>query len=171
MSSKGGNLFKAFLFIIGIGIIAGLFFILKTKVSLKAALIVSLILILILATLLTVSHALEKKAKSDRKKNDESASLISQLVSSAGKLSLKASTMNDSFAEEKKVIEKIESQIKSMQMVKDVNASKAEQDILVKLTSVSFSIDGIIAGSDSAEFKKQLAALETAVRQRKLFEN
>lgn len=170
MSSKGVKLLKAVIYILCIGIAAGAFFIVKDHFSMKAAIAVSSILFLLFVAGLIVSAVASAKARK-AKKNSQNGTLITQLKSSSERLSLKVSAMKDSFAEEKKIIENIAVELGNIHPVKDVNASKAEQDILVKITSVSSLIDGVIAGSDPSEFKKQLTVLYTAVKQRKQFEN
>lgn len=114
-----------------------------------------------------VAHAKKKK----RLAEDGPMSFLSQIKNSSQMLTLKASSLNDSFAEEKKRIAAVAEEIAGISSIKDVNASKSEQDILVKLTSVSSLMNEVIAGGNADEFKKKLTVLETTVKQRKQFES
>lgn len=104
-----------------------------------------------------------------KKKPEESFGLTSELRVQAEHFELKSDGLNDSFAEEKKLVKSICEDIKNLVPVDDLNGRKFEQDIMFKLSAANSLCDSAISGRDQGEFSKSLAALDTSVKQRKLF--
>lgn len=105
-----------------------------------------------------------------KKKPEESFGLTAELRVQAEHFELKSDGLNESYAEEKKLIKSICQDIKELVPVDDLNGRKFEQDIMFKLSAANSLCDGAIAGRDQGEFAKSLSALDLSVKQRKHFE-
>ena len=79
----------------------------------------------------------------------------------------KSGTLNDSWKEEKEQIASLLEEVEHMEDAEGILAAKFEQDILGKITALSSACDSAIAGKPDADVKKALAALLSAVSQRK----
>lgn len=111
--------------------------------------------------------------KPDGDKDDIPAfpTLLEQIVTSMRLLFEKSGTLNDSWKEEKEQIASLLEEVEHMEDAEGILAAKFEQDILGKITALSSACDSAIAGKPDADVKKALAALLSAVSQRKAVKN
>lgn len=93
-------------------------------------------------------------------------SLCQQINSSMELLLQKSGNLNDSFEEEKAEIAKLKEEVEKLGPSKEILAAKLEQDILGRLTTVSFACDKALMGKDDGEVKKSLYHLKTGIQQR-----
>ena len=93
--------------------------------------------------------------------------LLEQIITSMDLLAQKASSLNDSWAEEKEKIIETSQEVRHLQKSDGITAAKFEQDILGKITALSSACDSAIAGNKDAEVKKMLASLLLSIGQRK----
>lgn len=105
---------------------------------------------------------------SDAEKNQSTIpTLLEQIITSMDLLAQKASSLNDSWAEEKEKIIETSQEVRHLQKSDGITAAKFEQDILGKITALSSACDSAIAGNKDAEVKKMLASLLLSIGQRK----
>ena len=92
---------------------------------------------------------------SDAQKNQSTIpTLLEQIITSMDLLAQKASSLNDSWAEEKEKIIETSQEVRHLQKSDGITAAKFEQDILGKITALSSACDSAIAGNKDAEVKK-----------------
>ncbi len=109
-----------------------------------------------------------KTGLSDAEKNQSTIpTLLEQIITSMDLLAQKASSLNDSWAEEKEKIIETSQEVRHLQKSDGITAAKFEQDILGKITALSSACDSAIAGNKDAEVKKMLASLLLSIGQRK----
>ena len=103
---------------------------------------------------------------SDAEKNQSTIpTLLEQIITSMALLAQKASSLNDSWAEEKEKIIETSQEVRHLQKSDGITAAKFEQDILGKITALSSACDSAIAGNKDAEVKKMLASLLLSIGQ------
>lgn len=105
-----------------------------------------------------------KKFRKENQKQSEKA--VVQMCNQFETLAFKATSLNESYIEQKNLIESLRDQVKNIVPLTDIGAAKIEQDIICKITMVSSLCDSVIAGNDGTEFVKQVQALEVLVKQR-----
>ncbi|MCR5762879.1 MAG: hypothetical protein K6G00_05790 [Treponema sp.] len=93
--------------------------------------------------------------------------LIGDIQSSIGNFALKTTSLNNSYEAEKAIVSNLVTEANALFPLKNINAVKFEQDILIKLTEVSSACDALLSTGRADEFKKHLTSLETLIRQRK----
>ena len=93
--------------------------------------------------------------------------LVGDIQSSISNFALKTTALNNSYEAEKAVVSSLVEDVNALLPLENINAVKFEQDILIKLTEVSSACDSLLSTGRSDEFKKQLASLETLIKQRK----
>ncbi len=102
-----------------------------------------------------------------RKKKPLNLGLVGDIQSSIGNFALKTTSLNNSYEAEKAVVSNLVEEANALCPLDNINAVKFEQDILIKLTEVSSACDVLLSTGRADEFKKQLASLESLMRQRK----
>ena len=101
------------------------------------------------------------------KKKAPSRTLLSDVCSSIKAFALRVAALNDSYDSEKQLAAALAADAAGFEPLRNINAAKFEQDILIKITEASSACNAVVASGQDGEFKKQLAALEMLVRQRK----
>lgn len=129
------------------------------------AVVVECVLAFLLAVDIYVCYFAEHRQSSEPV-DEKALLLIRQIRSSMETLCLKASSLTATYEAEKKQIAAFKDTAQQMNLVDDIAAVKFEQAILTGITAVSSACDTTLAGGDSAELKKQLAALDSVIKQR-----
>lgn len=97
---------------------------------------------------------------------ESSASAVKQICDLMETLCFKSSSLNSNNEDIFQQVNSIMLIVKEIKPMNDIAAAKFEQDIFCKITAVSSLCDGVIAGNDSADLKKQLSSLEFLLKQR-----
>lgn len=113
-----------------------------------------------------LADSLFNKDSKSEKTSSLDISLIERIVSTMETLNLKSTNLNDSFSEEKTKIAQINDLVKSFVMVDEIQAAKLEQEILGKITVLSFACDSVLAGGEANQVKQALSALNINIQQR-----
>ncbi|MCR5218490.1 hypothetical protein [Treponema sp.] len=110
-----------------------------------------------------------KKLTSKKDREDPNSSL-SQIKTHMVTLNEKATALPDLYSEEKEKIASICEIVRGIKPETNPTALKFEHNILERLTTAHYSCSQAIIGRKGDEFKKDVASLAHAVKQRTVFE-
>jgi len=163
-NNNSSGMKRVVLFFAGIAVLVLMSRILKLEFV--RALLAGVTWFVVFALVLLSSFTEEKRLKieEDQKKSLES---IERIRGVTHNIQEKSFALGESFKDEKALLGNIADSAAKFFPLNDVGASKAEYEILTKLTQVGFLCDKAIAGTDTAgDFKKQLASLVLLMKQR-----
>jgi hypothetical protein len=155
--------------VISIGItISVCFHVLQVSIAIG----IELILFFLLLADIYFGYFANSHVQSVEQNETQSLGLIKQIRVALDSVNLKVPSLNDSYAAEKKQIAFLAEEVHYISPVDNITESaKLELDILGKITAVSSACDATLSGGDGAELRKQIAALDLLIKQRKLMKN
>ncbi len=112
-------------------------------------------------------HSFFHKHKEEKEKAPAAPPLLRSVRKSLNEFAQRVAALNDSYASEKQLAAALAADAKGFKTLRNINAAKFEQDILIKITEASSACNAVLTSGQDEEFKKQLAALDLLVRQRK----
>lgn len=155
-------------FILIVGAISAVFICKDYEVLTLSTLILIASVIVFVGVLFFISGIIEYRfyCLRNRANLESSEGAVKQICNHMEMLSFKASSLKSSNEDVLKKVDSIMEIVKSIKPLNDITAAKFEQDIFCKITEVSSMCDGVIAGNDSSDLKKQLSSLEILLKQR-----
>lgn len=140
-------------------------------VQIRIAIVTECVLVFLFAIDSYFGYFANSHVQNVEQQEAQALSLIKQMRSSLDLLVLKSSSLNETYAAEKKQIASLAEDVRYISPVDNAGAVKLEQDILGAITVASAACDSTLAGSAGVDLKKQITALETIIKQRKLLKN
>ena len=140
-------------------------------VSIRIAVVIECVLLFFLAVTVFVSLLSAAYIHTVVEKGDQLLNSVKELRSESSMLALKADSLSSAYDTEKKRIKTIVESLAYISPVHNDTAAQLEQNMLKSIAALNDACDTVHEGSDGAELRKQLAALELLLKQRLLQRN